>query len=90
MESIDTYLGHNLEVIAYFIQCLTKVHPIVCCIHLNKPQKCLLNGPYPGKVFFNPVPSNSKIGVGVAGLPHITHETDFTNTGALTSEDIGH
>ena len=76
--------------IAYFIQRLTKVHAIVCHIHLNKPQKCLLNGPYPRKVFFNPVPSKSKLGVGVAGLPRIAHETDFTNTEALTSEDVGH
>jgi hypothetical protein len=66
------HLRYNLEVIAHLVQCLAKAHIIMHCIHLNEAKKCLLDGPCPREVFFDPVPSIGKISIGVAGLQRIT------------------
>jgi hypothetical protein len=53
-------------------------------VHLSEPKQRILGGPLARNSFLNPVASHRKVGIGVAGLPRITCETDFTfDRGAL-------
>jgi hypothetical protein len=56
-------------------------------VHLCEPEQRVLQSPLARSTLLNPVPSNSKVCIGVVGLPRVTGETDFTyHSGALVCE----
>ena len=70
-----------MEAVAHLVERLAKTYSIVSGIHLNEPEQCLLESPYWGGAFFNPVASDSEIGICIASLPRITCQADFANYG---------
>ena len=78
-ESISSYLGHDLDTIAHFVKCLAKSHIVVSCIHLYKAEQRLLDSPLSRCGFFNPMGSDSEIGIGIARLPCIACQADFAD-----------
>jgi hypothetical protein len=50
-------------------------------VHLGEREQRVLNCPLPRHTFLNPVASNSKVCVGVAGLPCITRQANLSADG---------
>lgn len=76
-----TYLSHNIQTIAYLIQCLTQTSSVMRGVHLCKAQQSGLRIPIARCLLLDPVPGNSKVGISITSLPSIAGQTDFTGDG---------
>ena len=62
----SAYLLNNSKPLANLVQCLAQSDTIVCCVHLCESKKGFM---------FDPVASDSEIGICVGGLPWVTCQT---------------
>ena len=69
---------YDFKSVTDLVKCLTKSSSVVGSIHLNEAEKGVVRLPDPWRLFFNPMPCHSKIGVRIRCLPCIAGDTDFT------------
>ena len=77
----------NADTIENLEQGTAEALTIVSIIHLCKSEQCGLALPLSWMVFFNPMPSDSKVSIRIAGLPRITCNIDGS-ADRITLQDI--
>jgi hypothetical protein len=77
----------NADALDDFEEGMTQPYAIVCIAEMCEAKKSGLDLPLRWRCFLDPMASNRKVSIGVAGLPCVTCQTDFTSDG-WTLEEI--